>query len=276
MANNLDPRIHAYRNDLADIALQEHVEARRFVSAMPGVIISPIANVYSRPDTTSTMVTQGLMGEAVHIFETRDGFHWLQFLHDQYVGYVPVHDVDHGPRNFSHQITARLAHIFSKPDVKSAPLELLPYGAYLNAIGSQQDEWLSLARGGYTKQTAFKQNSYTDLASAAASFMRAPYLWGGRSALGIDCSGLVQIAMQMLGKTAPRDSDQQAEVIGSTLTEKEMLHRNDLIFFKGHVGVMWDETDLLHANAYSMNVTIEPLAEVEKRAVITLRKRLQT
>lgn len=273
MANKLDPRINAYRDDLADIRLQEHIEARRFVSGSPARIIAPITNVYGKAEP-GPLVTQALFGETLHIFETKNGFHWVQLDADNYVGYVAEQDVDHGAAVATHRINVPLAHVYAKADIKSQPLELLPLGARVQAVGSNSDEWHSLSRGGFIKTSAVRDVAYPDLAVAAMQFLHAPYLWGGRTALGIDCSGLVQVAMNMLGQTCPRDSDQQEAFLGEKISEKK-LQRNDLVFFKGHVGIMWNDTDLLHANAHAMATTLEPLADVTQRAAITSCRRLK-
>ncbi|HRJ13168.1 MAG TPA: peptidase P60, partial [Alphaproteobacteria bacterium] len=178
MDDKLDPRIHAYRDDLADIRLQEHVEARRFVSGTAGKIIAPIANLYGKPDSSVSVTTQALMGETLQIFETKNGFHWVQLDADNYVGYVAVHEVDHGDINATHEITAPLTHVYAKADIKSQPLELLPMGARFHAIGSSGDEFLSLTRGGFIKTISTQAKKYSELAAAAAEFIHAPYLWG--------------------------------------------------------------------------------------------------
>lgn len=274
MQDNFDPRLHAYRDDLADIRLQEHIEARRFVSGTPGKIITPIANVRGAADVNASVTTQALLGETLQIFESKNGFHWAQLNADSYVGYIAAHEVDHGDAPFTHEITAPLAHVYAKADIKSQPLDLLPLGARVHAIGGSNDEWLSLTRGGFIKNIATQKQNYADLADAAAQLMNAPYIWGGRTAVGIDCSGIVQLAMKMIGQLSPRDSDQQEAMLGTEISRNE-LRRNDLVFFKGHVGIMWNETDLLHANAKYMKVMIEPLREVESRAAITRCKRLK-
>jgi len=269
----LDPRLHAYRPDLADIALQGSVQAARFVPGSPGKIMTPIANVHAVPDRAAPCTTQALLGESIAIFETRNGWHWVQLAQDNYVGYIAASDADIGENKTTHTITAPLAHVYTRPDIKSQPLEILPMGARIQTVRAADADWLSMMRGGYIKTIATTPLPQMDYMTLAAKFITAPYLWGGRTALGIDCSGLVQLALHTIGHECPRDSDQQAEALGKSLSANAQPQRGDFVFFKGHVGIMWDETNLLHANATTMNVAIEPLEIVRQRAMVTAIKR---
>jgi cell wall-associated NlpC family hydrolase len=147
-------------------------------------------------------------------------------------------------------------------------------GSRVNAVGVETDPWLTLARGGFIKTASTRPFETKDPVEIAARFMHAPYLWGGKTALGIDCSGIIQVAFQAVGKKCPRDSNLQEAELGHTLPDGAPLQRGDLIFFKGHVGIMLDETNLLHASATWMRVVTEPLVDVEKIAAITSRKRI--
>jgi cell wall-associated NlpC family hydrolase len=271
----LDPRIHAYRPDLADIRLQGQVDAARYVTGTPGTIITTISNVRTGPSASHPVTTQALLGETLQIFETRDGFHWVQLDIDGFTGYIRTGDADTNKAAApTHTITAKLAHVYSRADIKSEPLEILPMGARINAVGVETDTWLTLARGGHIKTVATRPLPTKDIVEIAARFTGAPYLWGGKTALGIDCSGLIQVAFHAAGLQCPRDSDMQEAALGEPLPPDAQPQRGDLIFFKGLVGIMWDETNLLHANATWMQTVIEPLADAEKRSAITSRHRI--
>jgi cell wall-associated NlpC family hydrolase len=250
------------------------MDAKRYVTGTAGAVIAPIVNVYGAP-APGPVTTQALLGERLTIFETQGGWHWVQLDTDGYVGYIRGADADTNKTLApTHTITATLAHVYAQADIKTQPLEILPMGARVNAVGVQSDPWLTLARGGYIKTAATRPVGNKDVVEVAAQFLGTPYLWGGKTALGIDCSGLIQMAFHTVGMKCPRDSDQQEAELGAVLPPDATLRRGDLVFFKGHVGVMWDETSLLHANATHMRVMIEPLAEVEKRDSITSRKRI--
>ena len=103
----------------------------------------------------------------------------------------------------------------------------------------------------------------TDAAGVALRFLGAPYLWGGRESLGLDCSGLVQQALAACGKACPRDTDMQAG-IGVAVAPGD-LARGDLVFWKGHVGMMLDAERMVHANGHHMATVVEPLAEAIAR-----------
>lgn len=273
--SELDLRQHAYRADLADIRLQNQVQATRYVTGTPGTIITPISNLRGQPTYDAPVTTQALLGETLMVFETRDGWHWVQLDADGYVGYLPVGDADTATSAPpTHRITATLAHVYAQASVKSEPLEMLPFGAKIYAVGSLSDEWLTLTRGGYIKSAAVRPLPTMDYVAIAHRFLHAPYLWGGRTAAGMDCSGLVQTALHAAGIPCPRDSDQQEAGLGEPLPANTALQRGDLIFFKGHVGMMLDGTNLLHANATTMTTAIEALTEVEKRAAVTSRRRM--
>jgi cell wall-associated NlpC family hydrolase len=209
------------------------------------------------------MTTQLLLGERFAVYDTAGGWVWGQAEADGYVGYAP--DACFGPDTPppTHRVAALQALVYPEPDLKTRPFAAAPYGAPV-AAGPAPGPWLELAEGGFVPlpHLAPLSAKAADWVAEAERFLGAPYLWGGRSAAGVDCSGLIQIARQAAGLPCPRDSDMQQRAPGRDV---ERLRRGDLVFWKGHVGVMLSPTRLLHANAFHMAAVAEPLAEAEAR-----------
>jgi cell wall-associated NlpC family hydrolase len=170
----------------------------------------------------------------------------------------------------THTVAALRTYLFPAPDLKTPPLDMLSLGAAVTVTGTD-GKWSAIAGGGhvYTAHLLAPGAHAADPVDTALRFMEAPYLWGGRTSLGLDCSALVQLALAAAGVACPRDSDQQAAAIGALVATDGAGHafgRGDIVFFPGHVGIMADATDLIHANAFHMRVTREPLADVVRRA----------
>lgn len=264
----LDKRLNAYRPDLADTRLQGSVRAEHYVVGQRQRIIIGIAPVRREPNSHTMQLTQALYGEAALVFEIKDGWAWLQLEQDGYVGYVEAASLAdwHEP---THRITVPLTHSYPEPSIKSQPVEVLPLNAML-AASNHDEKFLRLDTGRYVYAmhavplTGVQQ----DYVSVAEQFLGVPYLWGGKSFHGIDCSGLVQVAMQACGLACPRDSDMQEQGVGQAIAGNS-LQRGDLIFWKGHVGVMTDAETLLHANGHHMQVVREPLATAVQRISAT-------
>ncbi|MBO0902660.1 C40 family peptidase [Jiella sonneratiae] len=273
MTDKPDARLNAFRTDLADIRLEGRVEAARFVAGKPRVVAAPLAPLRRRPREDAALDTELLMGERVAVFEDGDeGWCWVQAEADGYVGYVPAACLaaagDAAPP--TRRVAVPRTLVFPAPDIKRPPLGALPMGALVAVTGEAEDKnaaYAGLATGGYVvkQHLAPLQRFAEDFVAVAERFVGVPYLWGGRSALGIDCSGLVQLALSTSGVAAPRDTDMQERTLGTRLAGIEGLERGDLIFWKGHVGIMVDGGRLLHANAFHMMTAIEPLQETLDR-----------
>ena len=219
------------------------------------------------------METEALFGESVSVFERADGWAWVQLLDDKYVGWMPLAALEEAGAEPTHRVAALRTLVFSEPDIKSPLLAGLPLGARVRAVGEASDHNARYAliapRGAAVVQhLAPLDSAESDWAAAAERFLGAPYLWGGKTSLGIDCSGLVQVACRACGIPAPRDTDMQAASLGRALPlDRGMppLERGDFLFWKGHVGIMRDAATLIHANAHDMAVRIEPLADAIAR-----------
>lgn len=258
-----DRRLLLWRHDLADARLQ-HMAAARYASPAPFFCRSATAPVHRNPDTGAEAVSALLHGEAFDVLETRQDWCWGQCRHDGYVGYVQANLLQPGDVAPTHRVGVAAAHVFSQASIKSAPAAWLPMGARVRAAAAEPP-FLEVAGGFVHARTLVPLDVYEpDYVLAAQRLVGSPYLWGGRTRAGLDCSGLVQIALAEAGIAAPRDSDQQ-QALGAAIDQADGLQRGDLVFLPGHVGIMVDAQTLLHANAWWMTTLAEPLAEVLAR-----------
>lgn len=280
---NLDKRLHVFRDDLADVSLHGKVEAAQFVAGSPAQFVWPVTPVHRAPRADAMQLSQALMGETCLVFENQDGWAWVQLARDGYVGFAPVESLSTTVMVATHQVVAPSTHIYPKPDLKTQPAISIPMNAALS-VTAREGEYASLRQGGFVfaKHLAATTEHQQDFATVAEKFLHVPYLWGGKTMLGIDCSGLVQVALHACGIKAPRDSDMQENDLGTALDPQnlEQLKRGDLVFWKGHVGIMQDGTSLLHANGHHMMVASEPLQVATERSAakgssVTAVKRLR-
>lgn len=264
-AAGLDPRITPVRADLAAESLRGRVAAPRFAAPRPMRVAVPLAPLTAKPDSGAALDSQLLLGEAFDVYDSADGWSWGQARGDGYVGYVPTACLGAGEAPPTHRVTIGQALIYPSATVKSHPVGGAPFGARLR-VTEPGAAFCALEDGGYipTPHLCPVEVAAKDWVAVATLFLGAPYLWGGRSVAGVDCSGLVQVARQAAGFPCPRDSDMQRAVPAEDVPEGA-LHRGDLVFWKGHVGIMLTGGQLLHANAHHMAVAIEPLTRAATR-----------
>ncbi|MCX5580682.1 C40 family peptidase [Kaistia terrae] len=271
----LDARENAFRPDLADARLRGHVEAERFVEGDLRRIVVPSTPMRRAPRSDALIDSEALMGELVRVFEqTAEGWAWVQLETDAYVGYVSsdaLGPVDPVP---THRVTALRTFVYSAADLKFPPVAALSMGSLL-ALGQEaetrgtQYRWLADFSGAVVARhvTAVDEAFDSDFVRVAERFLETPYLWGGRSSLGLDCSGLVQLSLAATGVPVPRDTALQESAIGSQVESglDGELRRGDLLFWNGHVGILRDPATLLHASGFQMAVVSEPLSDVLAR-----------
>ncbi|EKF60514.1 hypothetical protein QWE_05593 [Agrobacterium albertimagni AOL15] len=265
----LDRRLNAFRSDLADIALKGQVEAECFVTPEPAMVTLPVVALRPKPDLNVGIDTELLMGEEVQVFERKNGWAWVQAVDDGYVGYLPEETL--GPvAATTHVVTVPRTFVYSGPDLRFPTRMALSMGSRLTISGEAETRgtrYLLLSDGDALVAPHLSPISdppVPDYVTVAGLFLETPYLWGGKSGFGIDCSGLVQLAMRMAGQEAPRDSDMQASGLGVPV-ERAELRRGDLVFWKGHVAIMEDETTMIHANGNTMSVARETLEAAIER-----------
>ncbi len=268
-SDGLDPRRHAVRADLADRALEGKVTAARFADGTPARVIRSSVPLRKTADISSGLETEALFGETATIFETADGWSWVQLVRDGYVGYLPADTLSPQLVTPTHRVQALGTFLYPRPDIKSPALMHIAMNAPLAVLGSN-DTFAELLTGGYvvSRHLAVLDKRAFDFVEVAERFIGTPYLWGGRTRIGIDCSGLVQTALQAAGIPCLRDSDMQLAELGETVLVPESLEglrRGDLVFWRGHVGIMADGVMLVHANAHHMAVAVEPLDVARSR-----------
>ncbi len=266
---SLDARLHVYRPDLADAGLKEEVSAASYCEGVPRQVTSGLADLRRAPAAEAPLDAQIWYGETVKVFEEKAGWAWVQADQDRYVGYTPLSGLGEvSPAAPTHRVAAPLTFRFPAPDIKAPPIDCLPMGAFLRAVASKES-FLALHDGSYLfERHAAPANALReDWAATALLFLGVPYLWGGRSFLGVDCSGLVQAGLLLAGIAAPRDSDMQreAELLGRSLPPDSPRRRGDLLYSPGHVVLALDEEEIVHANAFHLATVREPFAAFAQR-----------
>jgi hypothetical protein len=258
-----DPRLTPARPDLAAAQLRGKIAAAEYVEGRALRVCVGTADLRHAPALDAPLDTQALFGEDVMLYEDHEGSGWVQLARDGYVGYMSMAALADGWTAPTHWVTVNRSFVYPGPDLKLPARDALPLGAAVRVRAT---------KGGFAQidDAAFVfadhllacGESQKDFVSVAERFLHAPYLWGGKTSLGIDCSGLVQISLAAAGIAAPRDTDLQERALGLPIavdTDLADLRRGDLVFWRGHVGIMRDETTLLHATAHHMLVASEPL-----------------
>jgi hypothetical protein len=265
----LDRRLNAVRDDLADIGLRGKIAAPRYAEGRAARIAVGLAPVRHAPQPDSPLDTFFHYGEAVRVFDERDGYAWCQSQRDSYVGYVDAASLQYGATPIAtHYIAALGMYRYVEADLRSPIIDFLPRHSPISVaqagIECRGTAYARLHGDGFLPESCLSAEPprSPDLAAAAALYLGCPYLWAGRSFLGLDCSGLVQEAFRDLGIAVPRDTDMQRETIGEVAAVKGLseLRRNDLIYIPGHVMICTSQGEVIHASGGHMTVRHDNLA----------------
>lgn len=258
-----DLRLTPARGDLAAKYLEGKVQADRFVTGEEFEVVAPILPVREQPSSNAMLMTEALRGERVTVYDRNgEGWAWGQLASDGYVGWLPDVGLLKPAAAPTHKVSALRTLAFPGPSIKLPPVDTLVLGSKL-AIAREEGTFAVTREGVFVPKThlAPLDHREPDFIAVAERFVGTPYLWGGKSSFGIDCSGLVQVSLTAAGIGCPRDSDMQQAGLGRALEpqERSNLLRGDLIFWKGHVAIVRDGCTIVHANAHHMATVIEPI-----------------
>lgn len=266
-AARLDPRLNAYRTDLADARLRGQVNAAQFVVGEEARIATGTASLREAPFEEARQGSELLYGERIAVFERKNGWAWIRNETDGYVGYLREDALgvaeDVAP---SHRVTALRSYLFDAPDLKTIPRATLHLTSQVT-VTDRHGDWARVADDGWLWAMHLSPLGQVerDPVAVARRFMGAPYAWGGRSTTGLDCSALVQLALATCGIDCPRDSDMQEASIGTLVSSLDEARPGDLLYWPGHVAFLVEGDRILHANGHHMAVAEEPHADFRAR-----------
>jgi cell wall-associated NlpC family hydrolase len=264
-----DPRLTPARGDIAASYLKGKLQAERFVDGEQYELTEAIAPLRQQPSPEAMLMTEALRGERITVYDRNgEGWVWGQLVDDGYVGWLPDAGLIKPLLTPTHKVSAVRTFAFAGPSIKIPPSSTLVTGAKLAVV--DEDGIFAITRERLYVPKAHLApmgDRETDFVTVADRFVGTPYLWGGKSSLGIDCSGLVQVSLTAAGIGCPRDSDMQQQALGRTVESRDIRHllRGDLIFWKGHVAIARDGKTIVHANAHHMATVIEPIEPAVER-----------
>jgi hypothetical protein len=265
-----DPRVTPARGDLAAKHLEGRVKAERYVEGELRKAVVPQAPLRDEPRHDALLHTEALKGELVTVYDTtEEGWSWGQLQSDSYVGWLPTEGLGEVGPETTHRVAAIRTLVFPAPSIKVPPLEALPFGSQLT-IARIEPPFAVTPANEFVPLRHLVDVSHRepDFVTVAERFLGAPYLWGGKTSAGLDCSALVQLSLNACGIPCWRDSDMQEQSfppIVEPALDLSNLQRGDLMFWEGHVAIVRDASTLIHANAFHMAVAIEPTAEAVTR-----------
>lgn len=269
----LDPRVHAYRRDLASESLRGQVEAARFVAPRAARVGTGVVSVREGPSGLQVQTSELLYGEIVDVLDIDVAWAWVQNRADAYVGYILAKNLSWQRGDTvgapTHRVSALRSYVYPEPNLKIPSVDLLHMTSAVT-VTEHRDGWSRLGEGNWiwARHLAPIEQKVPNWVATARRFMGAPYAWGGRSSIGLDCSALVQLALASAGVAAPRDSDLQEAAVGTVVDGGvEAAKPGDLLFWPGHVAILTGGGKILHANAHHMAVAEEKLSEFRARTL---------
>jgi cell wall-associated NlpC family hydrolase len=281
-----DPRTTPWRPDLAAESLRGRVTAARYVPGEAARIVSPSTPVLESPEAGARRASEALQGERITVYERTGAWCWCQLARDGYVGYVAERALGPVDGPATHEVCVSATFAYATADIKAPVGAVLPLTARVRVAG-QAGPFARVMDGGYIwadHLRAIGSAPARDFVAVAEQFVGVPYLWGGKTHAGLDCSGLVQISLQAADMECPRDSDMQRDALGEAAdvgSGLERLRRGDLLFWPGHVAIAVSATQIIHANGHHMCTVVEPVTEAARRIAatglpITVVKRLSS